>query len=200
MPHNWDETWRWLAALGGIIGIYRLAAFLNDRARGAKSRARNPTTWRHWFMLPLTPFWPLIGAASITLWFVFTLALWILRKAWPLLPVREPPVLVSDDTIRRKTVGSIAYPFWPCVRRQAGWVSVDVTIAPDGAYRGHEVIDASPPLVFNRAVAQALARTTYETTGAGPLPDRLQTLSRFEPPPLQRRPGQTAAAASQAKA
>jgi hypothetical protein len=200
MPQNWDETWRWLLALGGIIGIYRLAVFLNDRTRGAASRARHPTTWRHWFMLPLAPFWPFIWAASMTLWVVGALVFWILRKAWPPLPVREPPVLVSDDRVRRKVVGAIAYPLWLCLRRQTGWVRVDVAITPDGVYRGHEIVDASPPALFDRAVARALARTTYETTDASPLPDRFETLYRFTPPPPQPPPGRADGVAGQAKA
>jgi hypothetical protein len=199
MPHNWDETWRWLAALGGIIGIYRLAVFLNDQARGAKSRARHPTTWRHWFLLPLAPFLPFLWAGSITLWFVGAVAFWILRKLWPPLSVRDPPVLASDDRVRPKEVGSIAYPFWPCLRRQTGWVRVDVAITPDGAYRGHEIVDASPPAVFDRAVARALTLTTYETTDASPLPDRFETLYRFEPPPPPR-PRRRATVASQTQA
>lgn len=200
MPHNWDETWRWLLALGGIIGIYRLAVFLNDRTRGATSRSRHPTTWRHWFTLPLTPFWPFIWVGSITLWVAGALAFWILRKAWPPIAVREAPVLASDDQVQRKTVGAIAYPFWACLRRQTGWVRVDVAITPDGAYRGHQIIDASPPAVFDRAVAGALAQTTYETIDASPLPDRFETLYRFTPPPPRPPPGQTAAVASQANA
>jgi hypothetical protein len=96
-------------------------------------------------------------------------------------------------------VGSIAYPFWPCLRRQTGWVRVDVAITPDGAYRGHEIVDASPPAVFDRAVARALTLTTYETTDASPLPDRFETLYRFEPPPPPR-PRRRATVASQTQA
>ena len=198
MPHNWDETWRWLLAVGGIIGIYRLAVFLNDRTRGAASRARHPTTWRHWFMLPLMPFMLSISTASLALWGLALFVPRILRKIWPPLPVREPPTLASDDTVRRKTVGTIAYPFWPYLRRQTGWVRVDVAITPDGSYQGHEIVDASPPALFDRAVARALAETTYETTDASPLPDRFETLYRFEPPPP--RPDRTSLVASQAKA
>ena len=200
MPHNWDETWRWLAALGGVIAIYRLAVYLNDRARGARSRARHPTTWRHWFMLPLAPFMPFISTASLALWGLSLLAPWILRKAWPLLPVREPPVLAYDDAVRRKTLGPARYPVWANLRGQAGWVAVAIDITPGGAYRGHRILDASPPAIFDRAVARALAQTTYETCGAGPLPEGLETLYRFEPQPPRPRPGRAQGAAPQAQA
>ena len=200
MPHNWDETWRWLAALGGVIGIYRLTVFLNDRARGAKSRARYPTTWRHWLMLPLMPVMPLISGISLALWGLSLLAPWIARKAWPILPVRDSPIMPSEGPVKRKTVGSTNYPFWPCVRRQRAWVLVNVAITPDGAYAGHEIVDASPLAIFDRAVVRALALTTYETTDSSPLPDRFETLYRFEPPPPRPRPGQASTPASQAKA
>jgi hypothetical protein len=199
MPHNWDETWRWLLALGGIIGLYRLAVFLNDQARGAKSRTRHPTTWRHWFMLPLMPFMLFISTASLAFWGLGHLVPWTLRKVWPPLPVREPPSLAIDDRVRRKAVGPIAYPFWLCLRRQTGWVRVDVAITPYGVYQGHEIIDASPPALFNRAVAEALTKTTYETTDASALPDRFETLYRFEPPPRPR-PGQASLVASSTEA
>jgi len=183
MPHSWDETWRWLVALGGILGIYRLAVFLNDRARGAKSRARHPTTWRHWFMLPLTPFMPFIWAAGGALWLVGVLASWVLRKTWPLLPVREPPALVVDDRVRRKTIGPTHYPFWAMARGQTGWVHVRVEITPDGVYHSHRVVDASPPAQFDQAVTRALVGTTYETIDGDPLPADFETLYKFVPPP-----------------
>jgi len=186
MPNNWDETWRWLLALGGIVGVYRLAVFLNDLARGAKSRARHPTTRWHWFTLPLMPFLPFIWAASAALWLVGPLASWTLRKAWPLLPVREPPVLVADDRVRRRTIGPTRYPFWESVRGQTGWVQVAVKITPKGVYRAHRIIDASPRALFDSAVATALAATSYETTDGGPLPANFETLYRFAPPPRPR--------------
>ncbi|MFZ0267923.1 energy transducer TonB [Caulobacter sp.] len=197
MPHNWDETWRWLLALGGIIGIYRLAVFLNDRARGAKSRARHPTTWRHWFMLPLTPFWPFIWGGSLALWLISVLVSWALRKAWPLIPVREPPALASDDRVRRKATGPTRYPLWACMRGQTGWVHVAVEITPDGAYRAHRIVDASPPAVFDRAVAHALTGTTYEAVDGASLPADFETLYRFVPPerPKPRRAAPVAAPA-----
>jgi hypothetical protein len=199
MPHNWDETWRWLVALGGIVGIYRLAVFLNDCARGAKSRTRHPTTWRHWFMLPLMPLMPFISTASLAFWGLSLLAVWVLRKAWPLLPVGEPPVLAHEDKVRRKTVGPIRYPFWSNLRGQAGWVWVAVEITSDGAYRAHRVLGASPPAIFDRAVALAVAGTTYETHEPGPLPEGIEALYRFEPRPPRPRPGRALAIAPQAQ-
>jgi hypothetical protein len=151
-------------------------------------------------MLPLMPFMAFISTAALALWALALLVPWFLGKVWPLASVREPPTLAGDGKVQRKTVGATAYPFWPCLRRQTGWVHVDVTITPDGAYRGHEIIDASPPALFDRAVARALAVTTYEATDASPLPDRFETLYRFEPPPPRPRPGQTSHVASQAKA
>jgi hypothetical protein len=200
MPHNWDETWRWLLALGGVIGIYRLAVFLNDRARGAKSRARHPTSGSHWLMLPLIPFMPFIWAGGVGVWIIGTLALWILRKALPLVPVRDPPVVASDDRVRRKDVGPTRYPFWLAFRGQAGWVRVMVEITADGAYRAHRIIDASPPGLFDGAVAQALGATTYETVDASPLPADFETLYRFVPPPPRSRPGRSIKTASQIQA
>ncbi|MBO9561069.1 MAG: energy transducer TonB [Caulobacter sp.] len=119
----------------------------------------------------------------MVLWALGLLFSWILRKAWPVLPVREPPVVAVDDRVQRKVIGPTRYPFWACVRRQTGWVQVTVEIGPDGAYHAHRVVDASPPALFDRAVARALIDTTYETTDGSPLPPHFETLYRFVPSP-----------------
>lgn len=133
-------------------------------------------------MLPLAPFMPFISGAILAFWFVGIVVSWTLRKAWPLRPVREPPVLAIDDKVHRTTIGRTRYPIWACLRGQTGWVHVAVEIASDGVYRTHRIVDASPPAVFDRAVARALAGTTYETTDGDPLPGGFETLYRFVPP------------------